>query len=190
MTLVGLTTTLVAKLVLAFLLTVSVADAADIYRSNGKVFIEGHIKDGDLSRLRKTVEDGDTVVARSPGGQAFEGYRMGQLLKSMFNIHFVGIKCSSACANMAMGADKVEGNFAFHLARFPEEALESLPEEKKQYIPKMKEWLVNLNALIIVELWANHLTDEQIKRIVANEAEKNLVSVTFEEIHHGLGPTY
>ena len=190
MTLVGLTTTLVAKLLLAFLLTVSVADAADIYRSDGKVFIEGHIEDGDLSRLRKIVEDGDTIVARSPGGQAFEGYRMGQLLKSMFDIHFVGIKCSSACANMAMGADKVEGNFAFHLARFPEKALESLAEEDKQYIPRMREWLVNLNALIIVELWANHLTDEQIERIVKDESEKELVDVKFEEIHYGLGPTY
>ena len=190
MTLVGLTTTLVAKLLLAFLLTVSVADAADIYRSDGKVFVEGYIEDGDLSRLRKTIEDGDTIVARSPGGQAFEGYRMGQLLKGMFDIHFVGVRCSSACANMAMGADKVEGNFAFHLARFPEKALATLPEEDKKYIPRMREWLVNLNSLIIVELWANHLTDEQIERIVKDESEKELVDVKFEEIHYGLGPTY
>lgn len=164
--------------------------AADIFRDGDMVFIEGFIEDGDLAQLRKTVEDGDTIVARSQGGMAFEGYRMGQLLKSMIDVTVVGIRCSSACANLAMGADRVEGTFNFHLARFPAQALESLPEDKKQYIPKMKEWLVNLNALIIVELWANHLTDEQIKRIVANEAEKNLVSITFKETHYGRGFTY
>jgi len=164
--------------------------AADIFRDGDKVFIEGYIEDGDLARLRKTIEDGDTIVARSPGGQAFEGYRMGQLLKSMFDIHFVGVRCSSACANMAMGADKVEGNFAFHLARFPEKALETLPEEDKQYIPRMREWLVTLNALIITELWENHLTLEQIASIVKDESEKNLIDVKFEEIHYGLGFTY
>ena len=164
--------------------------AADIFRDGENVFINGYIEDGDLAQLRKTVEDGDTIIARSPGGQAFEGYRMGQLLKSMIDVTVIGIKCSSACANLAMGADNVEGNFSFHLARFPEKALETLPEEDKVHIPRMREWLVTLNALIIVELWSNHLTDDQIKRIVKDEAEKELVDIKFEETHHGRGFTY
>ena len=164
--------------------------AADIFRDGENVFLEGHINDGDLAKLRKTVEDGDTIVARSPGGMAYEGYRMGQLLKSMVDVTVVGIQCASACANLAMGADNVWGTFKFHLARFPEKALETLPEEDRVHIPRMREWLVTLNALIITELWANHLTDDQIKRIVKDEAEKNLVEIEFEEIHNGRGFTY
>lgn len=153
--------------------------------SDGVIYIDGYIEKGDYVRIEPLLKDGVTIVGSSKGGQAFEGFLIGELLTQYEDIHFVGLFCRSSCANIAMGAASVEGEFGFHLARFPEGVLEALPEEHKKHIPGMKEWLFELNGKIVLDLWTRHLTDEQIRSIVDEEAEKKLVSISFEETHYG-----
>jgi len=77
----------------------AIGHAADIYQFLGTLTIQGLIKSGDFDKVRDTL-DAKTfqVFVRSPGGNALEARRIGDLLASRDLPVVVRGYCESACA--------------------------------------------------------------------------------------------
>lgn len=95
----------------ALLLFFDKADAGTItHDTQGTLTYEGTVSLGDADRIEVTIRNNDihTVVLKSEGGAAMEGYKIGYVLRNSGVTARVDGHCLSACATAFMGAETKE----------------------------------------------------------------------------------
>lgn len=119
---------------------------------NNTVRMIGTIEQYDADKLANILRDGDTLQVRSPGGHAIESIFLYYTVIDTGNITVDATEgCNSACANMALGADKIIGKLGFHTV-----GVVNKRKYTRKTIKRIEKEIVRINNLIAEKVWSNH----------------------------------
>lgn len=154
-----------SKLLITLLLfTCFQADAMFIERiNNNTVEAIGSIFKNDADKLARVLKSGDTLIMRSSGGDAVESIFLYYTLQDIGGITVDATQgCNSACANMALAADKVIGKLGFHKARLPGNVKRKYTKSSQK---RLQQEVDKVNALLIEQIWSNHFSAQFINNM-------------------------
>ena len=115
--------------------TVQVIDIKQKYTNETKriLHLSGSFEEGIADAVKELLEkhDVERVVLNSYGGQAYEGYKLGNVLSDQrAHTHVAkGTVCLSACAIAFIGGEEytINGVLGFHKTYIPDEAYDNQP---------------------------------------------------------------